>query len=174
MIFHLPQGSTVNPWFSATRRFFLCWALLAFLTSCASSTRPALEHQLPSTPPDNPRNVVATAAEYNTVAALTDEILLALASRGHRSLEHFAPPADPPISGSDIADRLLGRHAGTLVLQRWNAEQIEVTFDTALCRASARVPVVYRPAPNRKPITATFLLRFHRLGPTDRWLLSLD
>lgn len=147
--------------------FFLCLLLLglAFL-SCAHSPKPLS----PST--DNSQSFPVDSDSYR-LQQLTDQLLLALANHDYPQLQRLIGPDHPQLSGSDAAQKLLGPLAQTVILDHWDAQQTQVSFDASLLHATARIPVFYRAKPNRNPVKTSITFHFYRLSSTDSWKLQL-
>ena len=107
------------------------------------------------------------------IRSLTDDVLLALASHNYRQLKTFLAPNDPEQTGTQAAALLLGRHWSSLVLDRWDAQNIEIQIEENISHAHARVDVFYRNAPNRKRRQGVFLFHFQRKQPQNPWRLLL-
>lgn len=146
--------------------FLLC------LGSCATTP--------PETTPQFDTNSVASAGmpdpppeEVAQIRSLTDDVLLALARHDYRRLETLLAPNDSELTGEQAAALLLGRHWSSLVLDRWDAQNIEIQIEQNLSHARTRVQVLYRNAPNRKRMKGIFLFHFRREQPQDTWRLLL-
>lgn len=147
--------------------FFLCLLLLglAFL-SCAHSPHPLP----PST--GNSQSFSVDSDSYR-LQQLADQLLLALANHDYPQLLRLIATDDPQISGTEAARKILGPLAQTVILDRWDAQQTQVSFDSSLLHATARIPVFYRTKPNRNPAKTILTFHFYRLSSADSWKLRL-
>jgi hypothetical protein len=107
------------------------------------------------------------------IQRLVDEILLALAAHDYDRMGEFVEPSEPHLSGREIAMRLLGSRAFSLILDAWNAQHIKVSFDDDLLWATAQLDVSVRTSPNRQPKTVSFSFRLHRPAESAPWRLHV-
>jgi len=141
--------------------------VLSVLLSLTSCTSPGGAGQNTVTP----RN----KTQQDQIRRIADEILQALATRNYHLLEPAGDLIDSSanLTGPQVALRLLGPHAYTMLLVRWNAQTIEVTFDQNDSQAVARVAVTYRYRANSRIQTDIFTFRFHYLANLRQWRLSI-
>jgi len=107
------------------------------------------------------------------ISHLTDTVLQCLSTHDYERLAGLLEPAEKSLSGSQVADLLLGRTASSVVLERWDAERIEVRFDDTLQWATATADVSCRRLAGRRPQQAVFSVCFHRSGLQGPWRLSV-
>lgn len=119
-------------------------------------------------------------AHKKIIRRITDEILLALATRQYSRLETFIELGQPRVpdarvikTGRHLARQLLGNNFHSIIMEQWNAQNISVEFDEGINRATARIAVTTRTKPNRRPRTNIITFRFHRLTNQQKWLLFL-
>jgi len=147
--------------------FFRCLLLLGLaFSSCAHSPKPLP----PST--DNVQPFPVDSDSYR-LQQLTDQLLLALANHDYPQLQQLIGPDDPQLSGLGTAQKLLGPLAQTVILDYWDAQKIQVSFDSDLLHAATKVPVFYRAKPNRNPAKTILTFHFYRLTSADPWKLQL-
>ena len=177
MICHLFSHSRLFADRSATRRLcsiavFLSWIVL-YLCSCATPHRTVWQPQVTSPAGLSEKQKAEAQTQHQAIVQLTDNVLRALAVRRYDQLEQFLDPSEPKPSGRDIAQRLLGPRFETLIIDRWDARQVEIAFDPSLTQAKAHVLVHYRPAPNRKVKVTTFVLLCRRSDSASPCLLDV-
>jgi hypothetical protein len=142
----------------------LCFPFILSLGSCNND---------PSPPPSSSNTILQTP-EHKQLQHITDDILVALATHNYLGLEAYAPPANPPLTGSQIARLLLGDQLDSIMLDRWNAGKIQVSLTPDRLAATTKVNVTYRRLPNRPPRTREFTFRFERSSPQKPWRLQLQ
>lgn len=136
------------------------------VSSCTHSPKPLP----PST--DDSQSFPVDSDQYQ-IQQLTDQLLLALADHDYPRLEQLIDPNDPQLSGTDAAQKLLGPRALTVILDHWDAQKIQVSLDSDLLHAAAKIPVFYRTKPNRNPAKTILIFHFYRLASADPWKLRL-
>jgi len=147
--------------------FFLGLLLLGLaFSSCAHSPK-----SLPP-PTDNSQSFPVDSDSYR-LQQLTDQLLLALANHDYPQLQRLIGHDDPQLSGLDAAQKLLGPLAQTVILDYWDAQKIQVSFDSDLLHAAAKIPVFYRAKPNRNPVKTILTFHFYRHSSADPWNLRL-
>ena len=104
---------------------------------------------------------------------LTDAVLRCLATYDYQRLAQLLEPADRALSGVEVAEILLGPDARSMLLERWDARQIAVSFSDNGEWATAQTQLRYRRRPNRRARQALFSVRFHKQSPQGNWLLSV-
>jgi len=115
------------------------------------------------------------------IRALTDRILLSLATHRYASLAPLIEPgtrfsekaATGHARGREAAYRLLGAGAERAVLNRWDAQLVTITLDANQLEATASVDVEVRPQPNSRIRTVPFTFRFRRQGKSEPWYLLI-
>lgn len=142
-------------------KILLIAALL--LSAGCPSAQPAPSPPLPV--PSEPQD------RYIQVRLQADKVLGALATRKYRNLEALIVPRQPPLSGREIAVRLLGQYAQTAEIERWDMANVRINFDAAGRTAEIYIPIVYRPRPTLATRQVDFFLRFTRSN--NQWLLAL-
>jgi hypothetical protein len=149
-------------------RFSNIIIVLSVLLTLASCDSPDSAEQNAAAPRDS--------TQKDQIKRLADEILQALATRNYHLLEPTGDLIDAPanLTGPQIAARLLGPHAYTMLLVRWNAQTIEVTFDQDDSFAAAKVAVEYRYRANSRIQTDIFTFRFHYLSNLRQWRLIIQ
>jgi hypothetical protein len=143
--------------------FLLCLSLV----SCSSPPKPI--QSLLTAPLDSEEY-----ADLKHIRQITDQILVILAGRQFQSLEQFIDPDDTHTTGPMAAAKLLGPDYRTVILVRWNAQNIQVSIETDLRQASSQAPVYYRTRPNRKPALTTVTFHFSRNSTSADWKLILS
>ncbi len=114
-----------------------------------------------------------------TIQRLSDKALLALAARDYVRFAAVIVPADVSSAkeryalGLSAARRFLGPRTGRIVLDRWNAQGIDVSFDDDFLWATSRIDVSVRLGPAHKPKNIVFNFRFHRRDNSSPWRLYI-
>ncbi|MCF7956817.1 MAG: hypothetical protein K9M57_00065 [Phycisphaerae bacterium] len=118
------------------------------------------------------------AAHRRAIWTMTDKILVALAARQYETLANYIEPGrfpsaqnDPRLIGLMTARRLLGSSAATVIIQQWDADTVEITFDDDPQQASASIVVKHRKGPNRRLQVDQFTFRFCFFKELDQWRL---
>ena len=137
------------------------------LASCAG--RPG-QRVATDTTVSNAENA-ALKPQREFIQRLVDKTLLALAVHDYDRLGKLVESSEPHLSGMEIAMRLLGSRAFSLILDSWNAQHIKVSFDDDLLWATAQLNVSVRTSPNRQPKTVSFSFRLHRPAEAATWRL---
>gem|GEM_PF-1762153 len=136
------------------------------LVSCAPKPRQTPAHlQNDATDP--------LVSQRRILAQLTDQILLALATRDFDQLPQFLAHPQKQLPGPQIAAALLGPDAATIFLDRWIPTNTQILFDQQALWATAKIPVDYRLKPNHTPRTFPFTFQFVRAPGSDDWKLHL-
>gem|GEM_PF-3194437 len=112
-------------------------------------------------------------SEQQNIRRFCDRILLSLATHKYKQLATMLEPANQTITGSQVAQRLLGPQVRSLILDHWDAQNIIVSLDSSLCQALAQAVVAVKSAPNRKPQNHKISFRFHRSHISAPWHLVL-
>jgi hypothetical protein len=133
--------------------------------SCENSASP---------PPPKYSEIRELPPEHKLLSRITDDILVALATRNYTDLDPFVPIVVPPLTGQQAAQMLLGDQIDSIMLDRWNAETIRVSLTPDQLSATTKVNVTYRRSPNRPPRRREFTFRFARPSRRDRWRLKLQ
>ena len=116
------------------------------------------------------------------IRQLSDRALLALATRDYArfaALIESAESADVSSAkkryeqGLFAARKLLGPQAANIVLDRWDAQSIDVSFDDDFLWADSRIDVSVRLSPAHKPKIVHFNFRFHRRDNSSPWRLYI-
>ncbi|MBN1764439.1 MAG: hypothetical protein JW860_04210 [Sedimentisphaerales bacterium] len=139
---------------------------MTLLWSCSAST----QNSEPAAPPAQEEEI---KHQSQMVRQMTDDILLTLAAHRYEQLLDYIQPVLPPLSGRQVAIKILGPEAFSLVLDRWNAEYVEVSFDDTFLWATVRLDVMVRLRPNRNPRDIPFVFRFHRTSTRSPWRLQV-
>ena len=132
--------------------------------SCENST----------SPPTTNSKIRKLPPEHKLLRRITDDILVALATRNYADLEPFVPIVVPALTGQQAAQMLLGDQVGSIVLERWDADTIHVSLAPDHLSATTKVNVAYRRAPNRPPRRREFTFHFSRSSRQERWRLKLQ
>lgn len=140
--------------------------VMTLLTSCTQSTAEAADVRPGQKIAQTPEEL-----ESYKIKQYTDEILQALARREFDRLVPVVESATPMTSGLGIARRLLGPEAGKIIIERWDAQQMEVTFDEPLHNATAQCSLTAKTRPNRRPRTIPITFTFHRESQAVPWRL---
>ena len=123
--------------------------------------------------PPAPEPPTATAVgQVRQLQRLADEVLVCLATHNYSKLKTFLSPS-LPLTGREVALRLLGPHATTMVLDRWDAQKIDVSFSENSRHARAQATISYRPKPNRMAKKGIISLLFRQSTKSDNWILVL-
>ncbi len=112
-------------------------------------------------------------AEDQHLRSLTDQILMALATRHYAELRNYLPPAQRLLNGLEISVLLLGPQYAEAVVDEWDLKGIEVIRSDDPNRAATQTSVRYRYRANREPTTALITLQFQRNSKSDPWFLLL-
>ena len=131
--------------------------------SCENSASPPPNAEIPELPP-----------EHKLLRRITDDILVALATRNYADLDPFVPIVAPALTGQQAAQMLLGDQIGSIVLDRWNADTILISLTPDQLSATSKINVTYRRSPNRPPRRREFTFRFSRPSRQERWRLKLQ
>jgi hypothetical protein len=132
--------------------------------SCNPAPRPAVEAPQKTETPQK-------TEQREILARLADEAMIAMASRDNDRLEKLLAPSNNALSGRYAYRRLLGTHADTMILEKWDARSIVADFDPDGMNAVVRVPVIYRASPNRKSSSATLFFHFRKNPKSGPWKL---
>jgi hypothetical protein len=117
-----------------------------------------------------------------TIQRLSDKALLALATRNYirfAAIIDSAESADVSSAkeryeqGLSAARKLLGPQAARIVLDRWDAQSIDVSFDDDFLWATSCIDVSVRLGPAHKPKNIVFNFRFHRRDNSSPWRLHI-
>ena len=139
----------------------LCLITLLLPPSCASRRTAAQPDCL-----DSPRL---------TIQRLSDKALLALATRDYIRFAAIIDSADVSSAeqryeqGLSAARRFLGPHIDRIVLDHWDAQSIDVSFDDDFLWATSRIDVSVRLSPAHRPKNIVFNFRFHRRDNSSPW-----
>ena len=171
---HRSDRSTTSVRFLPVKRLALLLLVLAWANSCAPSGQTRPQRPVVAASDLSPTQIAEAQNNHQLIVRLTDDVLLSLAARQYQNLAPLLQHTQPPVSPRQFAGHLLGPNFNTICLDRWDAQQIQVTFDREFSRATARAAVTYRLRPGAAATISTFVLRFHRRGPSQPWLLSLD
>jgi len=125
-----------------------------------------------SSPPPN-SEIRELTPEHKRLRRITDDILVALATRNYDGIDPFVPIMAPALTGQQAARMLLGDQIGSIVLDRWNADTIHISLAPDQLSATTKVNVTYRRSPNRPPRRREFTFRFSRPSRQERWRLQL-
>jgi hypothetical protein len=149
--------------------FRLCLVLIAIaaIFSCQSAPRP-----VPPRSASSPA-VAADQQQREILKQLADKAVIALAARDLAGLEKLLAPSQTGLTAQDAFNRFLGSHAETMILQRWDAGKIAVTIAPDGNKAEARIPIIYRAAPNRPLASATLNFQFQKNPHDDSWKLVI-
>ena len=116
------------------------------------------------------------------IQRLSDAALLALATRDYgrfAAIIDSAESADVSSAkrryelGLSAARRFLGPRADRIVLDRWDAQSIDVSFDDDFLSATSRIDVSVRLGPAHRPKNIVFNFRFHRRDTSSPWRLHI-
>ena len=114
-----------------------------------------------------------------TIQRLSDRALLALATRDYARFAAVIDSADVSSAkkryeqGLSAARKLLGPQVARIVLDRWDAQSIDVSFDDDFLWATSRIDVSVRLGPAHKPKNIVFNFRFHRRDNSSPWRLHI-
>jgi len=125
-----------------------------------------------ASPPPN-TEIRELSPEHKRLRRITDDILVALATRNYAGIVPFVPIEGPALTGQQAAQRLLGNQIDSIVLDRWNADTIHISLAPDQLSATTRVNVTYRRSPNRPPRQRDFTFRFSRPSLQEHWRLQL-
>ena len=143
----------------------LCLITLLLPPSCASRKT--------TTQPDR------LDSQQLTIRRLSDKALLALATRDYVRFAAIIDSADVSSAkkryeqGFSAARRFLGPRAARIVLDRWDAQGIDVSFDDDFLWATSRIDVSVRLGPAHRPKNIVFNFRFHRRDNSSPWRLHI-
>ncbi len=146
----------------------LCLITLLLPPSCASRKT--------TTQPDR------LDSQQLTIRRLSDKALLALATRDYArfaAILESAEPADVSSAkeryelGLSAARRFLGPRTTRIVLDRWDAQSIDVSFDDDFLWATSHIDVSVRLGPAHRPKNIVFNFRFHRRDNSSPWRLHI-
>lgn len=151
---------------------FLPALLLGLFGSC-SEPRPVNSASEPIDGQVSAAEPTELDRQAGEIRYLTDSVLRCLATYNYRQLAQLLDPAERTLSGAEVAEILLGPDARSMLLERWDAKQIAVSFSDEAEWATAQIGLRYRRRPNRKGVRALFTVRFHRQSPQGNWLLSV-
>ena len=125
-------------------------------------------------PPTTNSEAIEKTPEHKLLQRITDDVLVALATRTYSGLEPYLPLGGPPLTGRQAARLLLGAQAELVVLDRWDAEKIRTSMTADRLSATTKVNVTYRRSPNRPPRRREFTFRFSRSSGQESWRLRLN
>ena len=169
LVHSVKSGWLSSPWY---RRIFLLFFFASFSLSCPpqpqdSQPKPAERSAGPA------QRLGEQEKQRQIIRQITDQILLSLATHNYSLLEPYLADEQKSLRGTEAARILLGPRAYSFLLDRWDAQQIEVLFDQPMLWATAKVEVWYRRSANRKSDRFLFTFRFNRANQKSGWRLYL-
>ena len=126
-----------------------------------------------SLPPTN-SEIRELTPEHKLLQRITDDILVALATRNYAGIDPFVPIVAPALTGQQAAQMLLGDQIGSIMLDRWNADTILISLTPDQLSPTTNVNITYRRSPNRPPRRRDLTFRFSRPSRQERWWLQLQ
>ena len=153
-------------------RFLFAVVSFIWFGGCSGPTGPPPGEDRSSTILEDSQ-VVVPEKDRQSLRALTDQILLALASHRFEWLKTVLEPGLDHLTGQEVARALLGPEPGRSRLDRWNAEDIVVSVRGDGLQGEARVRFYFRRRANRKSVELLYTFHFRRSSLLEPWKLTL-
>lgn len=147
----------------------VCPAILLAVCSCANSVAKSTK----TAPPTADGLSAEAVTERQTIVRLADETLTLIAAGQYGRLSELMKNARSPLDGHNIAKILLNAQLGTVTIERWDAQKIDVELRQNGRTAVASANVKYRPRPNRPGEWVVFKIPFEKDATDRKWYLKL-
>ncbi len=163
----------MNNFRSSTYRIYCLLAILYFVLFLLASCSPLAGRSGATGIADEQLD-----GRRKVISMITDNILIALAARNYENLADYIEPGRFPSAQNDsrliglmTARRLLGSSAATVIIEQWDIDTVEITFDDDQQQANAKIAVKHRKTPNRQPRVDQFIFRFYFFKELNQWRL---
>ncbi|MBN1435758.1 MAG: hypothetical protein JW936_01675 [Sedimentisphaerales bacterium] len=145
-----------------------------FVCGCAAQPTEPGGREVLHTPDVAPASVAEAERQHDVVVTVANNLLTSLALREYRQLETFIDPEAPAIPGEQLAAQLLGPRHDTIVIEYWDIQQMQVSFNEDITHAFVETVLSYRPTPNRPAIDTPVQLHFCRSSASNPWYLCRE